>query len=110
MITMAMLGKIRRLYFRDGLSIKEICRRTSLSRNTVRRRLREPEAAAPKYRRREVPTKLAPFVDVLKTMLEADSHRPKAQRRTAKPKFCSGPFGDAAAALDSVAGAGAHPR
>ena len=81
---MAMLGKIRRLYFRDGLSIKEICRRTSLSRNTVRRWLREPEAAVPKYRRREVPTKLAPFVDVLKAMLESDSHRPKAQRRTAK--------------------------
>jgi transposase len=81
---MAMLGKVRRLYFRDGLSISEIGRRTSLSRNTVKRWLREPEAVAPRYRRRAVPTKLAPFVEVLKAMLEADGHRPKAQRRTAK--------------------------
>jgi len=32
---MAMLGKVRRLYFRDGVSISEIARRTSLSRNTA---------------------------------------------------------------------------
>lgn len=31
---MATLGTIRRMYFRDGLSLSEISRRTSLSRNT----------------------------------------------------------------------------
>jgi len=81
---MAMLGKIRRLYYREGLTVSEISRRTSLSRNTIKRWLRMPEVAVPKYRRREVPTKLLPFVEALKGMLEADSHRPKAQRRTAR--------------------------
>jgi transposase len=81
---MAMLGKIRRLYYREGLTVSEISRRTSLSRNTIRRWLRISEVAVPKYRRREVPTKLLPFVEALKGMLEADSHRPKAERRTAR--------------------------
>lgn len=84
MITMAMLGKIRRLYYRDGLSINEIRRRTSLSRNTIKRWLKAPGGAVPKYRRRDVSTKLTPFVAVLKECLEADSHRPKQDRRTAR--------------------------
>ena len=33
---MAALGEIRRLYVRDGRSLSEISRRTSLSRNTIR--------------------------------------------------------------------------
>lgn len=37
MITMVMVGKIRRMYFRERLSISEIVRRTSLSRNTVKK-------------------------------------------------------------------------
>jgi hypothetical protein len=35
-ITIAMFGKIRRMHFRDGLSISEIARRTSLPRNIAR--------------------------------------------------------------------------
>jgi len=31
-ITMAMMGKIRRMYFRDKLSVSEIARRTSVQR------------------------------------------------------------------------------
>ena len=34
---MAMIGKIRRMYFRQGKSVREIVRLTSLSRNTVRK-------------------------------------------------------------------------
>lgn len=37
---MASLSVIRRWYFRDHLSIREICRRTGLSRNTIRNYLR----------------------------------------------------------------------
>ncbi len=81
---MALLGKIRRLYYREGLSISEIGRRTSLSRNTIKRWLKAPAVEVPKYRRREVATKLTPFLEGLRGMLEADSHRPKAQRRTAR--------------------------
>jgi transcriptional regulator with XRE-family HTH domain len=47
MITMDMLGKIRRLRFRDGLSISEICRRTGLARNTVKRWLKAEKGAEP---------------------------------------------------------------
>jgi DNA-binding transcriptional regulator LsrR (DeoR family) len=34
---MAMMGKIRRMYFRDQLSVSEIARRTSLARNTIKK-------------------------------------------------------------------------
>ena len=35
-ITMEMLGRIRRMYLRDKVSLHEIAKRTGLSRNTVR--------------------------------------------------------------------------
>jgi DNA-binding transcriptional regulator LsrR (DeoR family) len=33
---MEMMGKIRRMYFRDKLSLHEITKRTRLTRNTIR--------------------------------------------------------------------------
>jgi len=84
-ITMEMLGKIRRMYFRDKQSLHEIAKRTGLSRNTIRRWVRAPkEAAPPKYRREKVPGKLAAFHAVLEQALKADGHRTKQNRRTAK--------------------------
>ena len=47
---MAMIAEIKRMYFREKLSVSEIGRRTSLSRNTIKKRLKEP-GAEPKYRR-----------------------------------------------------------
>jgi transposase len=62
MITMKDLGIIRRLYYRDGLSLSEIERRTGLTRKTVRRWLNAAEKTEPKYRRRPAEdTKIAPF-------------------------------------------------
>lgn len=81
---MAMLGKIRRMYFRDKLSVSEIARRTSLSRNTIKKWLRSPDGAEPKYRRGRGEKKIGPFEAQLKKALEADAHRPKRDRRTAK--------------------------
>jgi transposase len=53
---MEMFGKIRRMYFRDKLSLHEITKRTGLSRNTIRKWLRTPDKAAPpQYRRRGEP-------------------------------------------------------
>ncbi len=40
---MEVLGKIRRMYLRDKLSLHEITKRTGLSRNTIRKWLRTPE-------------------------------------------------------------------
>lgn len=60
---MALLGKIRAMHLRDGKSISEIARLTNLSRNTIKKWLKPSAGAAPKYRRREVLTKLTPFVE-----------------------------------------------
>ena len=85
MITMEMLGKIRRLYLRDKKSLHEIAKTTGLSRNTIRSWLRMPdEAAIPVYRRNVHPGKLTAFHDALEQALKADSHRIKQNRRTAK--------------------------
>lgn len=82
------LGIIRRLFYRDGLSLSEIERRTGLTRKTVRRWLRAAEATEPKYRRRPTEaTKIAPFADLLTKALETDALRPKRDRRTALRLF-----------------------
>ncbi|MET3120286.1 transcriptional regulator with XRE-family HTH domain [Undibacterium sp. GrIS 1.8] len=49
MITVDMLTKIRRMYFRDKLSIREIARRTNLSRNTISKWLKKEAMQEPKY-------------------------------------------------------------
>ena len=84
---MDMLGKIRRLRFRDGLSISEICRRTGLARNTVKRWLKAEEGAEPRYRRKELATLLTPYEDRLRQWFEADARRAKRDRRTALTLF-----------------------
>jgi integrase len=85
---MEILGKIRRLYLRDKLSLHEITKRTGLSRNTIRRWLRSPKGATPpRYRRREGLVKLAAFCEAVEQALKADAHRSKQNRRTAKALF-----------------------
>jgi|SRR3989338_10320584 len=85
---MEMFGKIRRMHLRDKLSLHEITKRTGLSRNTIRKWLRDSkETAPPTYRRREEPGKLAAFHDALEQALKVDSHRAKQNRRTAKDLF-----------------------
>ena len=81
---MAMIGKVLRMHHREKKSVREIVRATSLSRNTVRKYLRMGKAAEPRYRRQPVPMKLTPFVEAIKLALQADAHRPKRERRTAK--------------------------
>jgi transposase len=80
---MVMYAKIRRMYFREQLSINEIARRTSLSRNTIKKWLNAVEGSEPHYHRQTVPTKLTPFEEQIRQALIADSHRPKRDRRTA---------------------------
>ena len=87
MITMVIYAKIRRMFFREHLSISEIQRRTSLSRNTIKKWLKEPDEAATKYHRAKASGKLTPFEPRVLLALEADSHRPKRDRRTALMLF-----------------------
>jgi len=84
---MEMLGKIRRIYFRDKLSLHQIAKRTGLSRNTIRKWVRAPEATQPAYQRCATFNKLSPFHETLEQALKADSFRPKHNRRSAKPLF-----------------------
>ena len=85
---MEILGKIRRLYLRDKLSLHEITKRTGLSRNTIRRWLRTTEETVPPtYRRNKGPGKLTVFHAALEQALKADAHRIKQNRRTAKALF-----------------------
>jgi len=81
---MALMSKIRSMHLRQGKSISEIARLTSLSRNTVKKWLKAPQGAEPRYRRAEMPKKLAPYVQVLQQALKADAHRPRHERRTAR--------------------------
>lgn len=79
---MGMLAKIRRMHLRDRLSIREVARRTGLSRNTVREWLRKPQVVEPVYAKREIVTKLDPYREVLAGWLKANRHRGKRERRT----------------------------
>ena len=85
---MNQLGRVRRMYYRDGLSLSEIERRTGLTRKTVRTWLRAAEGTVPTYRRQPtVDTKIAPYAARLTKALEIDARRPKRDRRTALKLF-----------------------
>ena len=80
---MAMIGKVRRLHYRQQKSVREIARLTGLSRDTIRKWLKSPEGIEPKYRRTAGDTKIAPYAERLIKMLETDARRPVRDRRTA---------------------------
>lgn len=84
---MDMIGKVRRLRLRDKLSLSAIARLTGLSRNTVKKWLKAAGDIEPKYRRAEGECKISAFKDVLEQSLQADAHRPKKGRRTARVLF-----------------------
>ena len=67
--------------------MREIGRRTGLSRNTIAKWLKAPLDGEPKYRRSEQPGKLTAFHEVLKQALKVDAHRPKHERRTARALY-----------------------
>jgi len=84
---MIIYAKIRRMYFRENQTISEIARKTSLSRNTVKRWLHAPDGTETKYRRIPSDKVVKRFEPWLLQALTADAHRPKRDRRTAKMLF-----------------------
>ena len=78
---MELLSVIRRWHFRDHFSIREIARRTNLSRNTVRRYLRS-DSEEPKFNLPDRPSKLDPFADKLSHMLRQEAGKSRKQKRT----------------------------
>ena len=81
MIDMALLSVIRRWHFREHLSIREICRRTGLSRNTIRKYLRS-DTVEPAFKVPDRPSKLDPFADRLSAWLKTEANKPRKQKRT----------------------------
>ena len=82
-IDMELLSVIRRWRYRDHFSIREISRRTGLSRNTVRKYLRS-DTVEPKFNVADRPSKLDPYADKLSQMLRQEAGKSRKQKRTTK--------------------------
>ena len=80
---MALLSVIRRWALRDQLSIREISRRTGLSRNTIRKYLRAG-TVEPKFKVPDRPSKLDASAVKLAGWLKTESSKPRKQKRTIK--------------------------
>ena len=83
MIDVALLSVIRRWHFREGMPIREITRRTGLSRNTVRKYLASG-VVEPRYPDRKSPSKLDDYELTLTSWLFRESRRHRNQRRSIK--------------------------
>ena len=82
-IDMELLSVIRRWRHRDHFSIREISRRTGLSRNTVRKYLRS-DSVEPRFNVPDRPSKLDPYADKLSAMLRVETGKSRKQKRTIK--------------------------
>ena len=83
MIDVALLSVIRRWHFREGMPIREITRRTGLSRNTVRKYLASG-VVEPRYPNRKSPSKLDDYELTLTSWLFRESRRHRKQRKTVR--------------------------
>ncbi len=72
---MGFLSVIRRWALRDKMPIREIARRTGLSRNTIKKYLREG-AVEPRFKTPKRPSKLDPYADRLSAWLLIQSKHP----------------------------------
>lgn len=83
MIDVATLSVIRRWALREQLSIREIARRTGLSRNTIKKYL-AADTVEPRYPERISPSKLDAYADRLAAWLKTETSKSRKQRRTIK--------------------------
>ena len=83
MIDVALLSVIRRWHLREQMPIREIARRTGLSRNTIRKYL-AGDIVEPRYPRRRSPSKLDAFAEKLTGWLKIEAGRGRKQRRSLK--------------------------
>lgn len=79
--------RVRRMYFREGKSKREISRNTGISRRTINKMLAHP--APPGYRRKAPirRPRLGPYIPTIDEILEADKKVGKKQRHTARRIF-----------------------
>jgi hypothetical protein len=74
-------GRCDRWHHRDRISIREIERRKSLSRNTIRKYLRSDVVEA-RFKVPERPSRLDPFADKLSEWLRVEAGQGRKGRRT----------------------------
>jgi transposase len=78
---MGLLNVIRRMHLREKLSVREIARRTGLSRNTVAKHL-AADTVEPKFATPDRASKLDPFAEKLAGWLKTQAAASRKQRRT----------------------------
>ena len=87
MVGVDKIGQVRRAYFEQQRSIKEIVRTLSVSRATVRKVIRGHKTEF-KYERGVQPTpKLGDWVEVLTEVIEKEAKLPKRERRSTQRLF-----------------------
>jgi transposase len=87
MMSVDVIGDVRRAYFEQQLPIKEIVRTLSVSRATVRKVIRSCKTEF-KYERGVQPVpKLGAWVDVLTQILEHEAKVPRRERRSTQRLF-----------------------
>jgi len=87
MLTVETILKVRLAAKRDGTPLRAIARKYKLSRNTVRRYLRNCETEPFYQRPKEVKPRFGPYIRELEQLLEGDLKAPKRERRTAMMLF-----------------------
>ncbi|CAM3250088.1 hypothetical protein SPAN111604_13170 [Sphingomonas antarctica] len=80
---MDLLSVIRRWRFRQKMPIREIERRSGLSRNTIRKYLRA-DTVEPQFKVPDRPSKLDAFAEKLSGWLRIEAGKSRKQKRTAK--------------------------
>jgi DNA-binding IclR family transcriptional regulator len=82
-ITVALLSVIRHWHLREGMPIREIARRSGLSRNTIRKYLAS-NVVEPRYVRRTNANKLDAYAEKLAGWLKTEANKGRKQRRNIK--------------------------
>ena len=81
-IDMGFLKVIRRWALRDKMPVREIARRTGVSRNTIKKYLRQG-IVEPAFQAPDRPGKLDPYAKHLTAWLATDQRKSRKERRTA---------------------------
>ena len=84
MLTMDDIKYIRRMYEKEGCSIREIMKRTGYHYETVSKYLDMEDFNLPIYRTDKKPSRLDPLKPVIDQWLKDDMKAPRKQRHTAK--------------------------
>jgi hypothetical protein len=82
MLVVETIAKIRRAFFSQGKSIKEICRDLHVSRKVVRKVIRSDATEFHYERSRQPLPKIGPWRDRLDALLVENERRPARERLT----------------------------